>query len=142
MKADNSYITAKELRHPIIERIQTKSEYVPNDIQIGTETQTGMPYGTHASGKSSLMKAVGLNIILAQAGFYTASSDFQFSPYKHLFTRILNNDNIFKGESGFAVEVSEIRSILKRCDNNSLVLGDELCNGTENISAQSIFAIA
>ena len=141
VKADNSYITAKELRHPIIERIQTKSEYVPNDIQIGTETQIGMLlYGTNASGKSSLMKAVGLNIILAQAGFYTASSDFQFSPYKHLFTRILNNDNIFKGESSFAVEVSEIRSILKRCDNNSLVLGDELCNGTENISAQSIFA--
>ena len=86
------------------------------------------------------MKAVGLNIILAQAGFYTASKEFTFSPYKHLFTRILNNDNIFKGESSFAVEVSEIRSILKRCDNNSLVLGDELCNGTENISAQSIFA--
>ena len=140
-KADNSYIIAKELRHPIIERIQTKSEYVPNDIEVGTDTQTGMLlYGTNASGKSSLMKAVGLNIILAQAGFYTASNGFQFSPYKHLFTRILNNDNIFKGESSFAVEVSEIRSILKRCDNNSLVLGDELCNGTENISAQSIFA--
>ena len=136
-----SFIEAKDLRHPIIERIQTKSEYVPNDIEIGTQAQTGMLlYGTNASGKSSLMKAVGLNIILAQAGFFTASSDFRFSPYKHLFTRILNNDNIFKGESSFAVEVSEIRSILKRCDNNSLVLGDELCNGTENISAQSIFA--
>ena len=138
---ENSFINAKALRHPIIERIQTKSEYVPNDIEVGTETQSGMLlYGTNASGKSSLMKAVGLNIIMAQAGFYTASQEFTFSPYKHLFTRILNNDNIFKGESSFAVEVSEIRSILKRCDNNSLVLGDELCNGTENISAQSIFA--
>ena len=66
---------------------------------MGTETQSGMLlYGTNASGKSSLMKAVGLNIIMAQAGFYTASQEFTFSPYKHLFTRILNNDNIFKGD--------------------------------------------
>ena len=141
VSCENGFIKSKAIRHPIIERIQTKTEYVPNDIEIGTETQTGMLlYGTNASGKSSLMKAVGLNIIMAQAGFFTASQEFTFSPYDHLFTRILNNDNIFKGESSFAVEVSEIRSILKRSNNKSLILGDELCNGTENISAQSIFA--
>jgi DNA mismatch repair protein MutS len=86
------------------------------------------------------MKAIGLNIILAQAGFYTASKSFTYYPYRYLFTRILNNDNIFKGESSFAVEMNELRSILKRVNKNSLVLGDELCSGTENISAQSIFA--
>ena len=139
-----SFIKAKQLRHPIIERLDRGTVYIPNDISIGAEediSQTGMLlYGTNASGKSSLMKAVGLNIIMAQAGFYVAAEEFVYLPYQRLFTRILNADNIFRGESSFAVEMGELRGILKRANGNSLVLGDELCSGTENTSAQSIFA--
>lgn len=144
MENTESFIKARALRHPIIERLEQGTLYVPNDIEIGVSidiAQTGMLlYGTNASGKSSLMKAVGLNIIMAQAGFYVAAEEFNFRPYQRLFTRILNADNIFRGESSFAVEMGELRGILKRTNGNSLVLGDELCSGTENTSAQSIFA--
>ncbi len=51
----------------------------------------------------------------------------------------MGNDNLFKGLSTFAVEMTELRSILKNADQNSLVLGDELCSGTESTSALSIF---
>ena len=61
-----------------------------------------------------------------------------FSPYTQLFTKVLGNDNIFKGQSSFIVEMSELRSIFKRANNKSLVLGDELCSGTETTSALSI----
>jgi DNA mismatch repair protein MutS len=136
-----SCLSAKNLRHPIIERLHEEIEYVPNDIALGDNSMDGMLlFGTNASGKSSLMKAVGLNIIMAQAGFYVAASEFTYTPYKSLFTRINNNDNIFKGESSFAVEMRELRNILKRSDKYSLILGDELCSGTESISALSIFA--
>ncbi len=105
------------MRHPIIERLEQGTLYVPNDIEIGVSNdiaQTGMLlYGTNVSGKSSLMKAVGLNIIMAQSGFYVAAEEFNFRPYQRLFTRILNADNIFRGESSFAVEMGE-RGILKR----------------------------
>ena len=151
----SSFIKATALRHPIIERINTDTNYVPNDICLGpnpdnvngdivndpTNKTTGiLLFGTNASGKSSLMKAVGVNIIMAQAGFFVAAKEFSYSPYEYLFTRINNNDNIFKGESSFAVEMGELRSILKRANSKSLVLGDELCSGTENISALSIFS--
>jgi DNA mismatch repair protein MutS len=76
---------------------------------------------------------------MAQSGFYVPCEAFTYSPYKYLFTRILGNDNLFKGLSTFAVEMSELRTILRLADQNSLVLGDELCSGTENISAISIF---
>ena len=139
--AGASSLSAKNLRHPIIERLHEDTEYVPNDIALGDNSMDGMLlFGTNASGKSSLMKAVGLNIIMAQAGFFVAASEFTYTPYKALFTRINNNDNIFKGESSFAVEMRELRNILKRSDQNSLILGDELCSGTESISALSIFA--
>jgi len=91
---EQSYIDVKDLRHPIIERIQTDTEYVPNDICIGKSgeiSESGescdmdklngmLLYGCNAVGKSSLMKAVGLNIIMAQAGMYVASSEFIFNP--------------------------------------------------------------
>lgn len=135
-----SYIDAKDIRHPIIERIQTDVDYVTNDISIGDTTKGVLLFGTNASGKSSLMKALGLNIIMAQAGMFVPCSRFEFSPYRYLFTRINNNDNLFKGHSSFAVEMNELRGILKRAGETSLVLGDELCSGTESVSALSIFA--
>ena len=51
----------------------------------------------------------------------------------------MGNDDIHKGLSTFAVEMSELRTILRLADKNSLILGDELCSGTESVSAKSIF---
>jgi DNA mismatch repair protein MutS len=86
------------------------------------------------------MKSIGIAVCLAQAGFYVPAEKFEYSPYQYLLTRIIGNDNLFKGLSSFAVEMSELRGILKRANRNSLVLGDEICHGTETISAISIVA--
>ena len=86
------------------------------------------------------MKSIGLNLIMAQAGLFVAAKKFKYYPYTQIFTRILNNDNIFRSQSSFAVEMQELKSILKRSNNKSLVLGDELCYGTESISAMSIIS--
>lgn len=136
-----SFIKAKELRHCLIEKLQQNELYVSNDINIGgTDDLTGfLLYGTNAVGKTSLIRSIGISVIMAQAGFFVPASSFCYSPYKYLFTRIIGNDNIFKGLSTFAVEMSELRTILRLADENSLVLGDELCSGTESISAISIF---
>ena len=72
-----------------------------------------MLYGVNAGGKSSLMKSVGLNVIMAQAGMFVAADDFYYNPYHSIFTRIGNQDNIFKSQSTFEVEMSELRNIIK-----------------------------
>lgn len=131
-----SFVEAYDIRHPLVERIQSDIPYIANDIKL---SKSGMLlYGTNACGKSTLMKSVGISIVLAQAGFFVPCSKFIYSPYTQIFTRILNNDNLFQGQSSFAVEMSELRSILVRANEKSLVLGDELCSGTEHISAISI----
>jgi DNA mismatch repair protein MutS len=71
-------------------------------------------------------------------GFFVPSSEFSYYPYKKIFTRINGDDNIFKGMSSFGVEMDELRSILKYSDERSIVLGDEICKGTEELSALSI----
>ena len=139
--AEKSFVNASNIRHCIIEQIQQDEElYVANDICIGTNGSDGMLlYGTNAVGKTSLIRSLGIAVIMAQAGIFVPCSSFIFKPYEYIFTRILGNDNIFKGLSTFAVEMSELRTILRLCNQNSLILGDELCSGTEIVSAISIF---
>ena len=111
--ADQSFFDAKDIRHPLIEHLQDKEIYVPNDVTIGLDDTGILLFGTNAVGKSSLIRAVGMTIVLAQAGFFVPCSDFRFKPYTSIFTRILGNDDIFKGLSSFAVEMSELGSILR-----------------------------
>ena len=137
----NSFVKACDLRHCLIEHINTNELYVTNDIELGNNTdQNGiLLYGTNAVGKTSLIRALGIAVIMAQAGLYVPCSSFEYIPYKNIFTRILGNDNLFKGLSTFMVEMSELRVILKSANNFGLILGDELCSGTEMDSAISIF---
>jgi len=137
---NSSYFKSKELRHPIIEKINNKTCYIPHNIELGTDTEQNgiLLYGINSSGKSTLMKSIGLNIILAQIGYYTASTYFEYSPYNSLFTRINSNDNMYKGQSSFMVEMMELMAILKRNNQNTLIIGDEICKGTEEKSANII----
>ena len=134
-----SYFDAEKIRHPLIEQLNQNELYVSNNIELGSNYNCSLIYGTNAVGKSSLIKSIGINIILAQSGNYVPCTSFKYFPYNSLFTRILNTDNIFKGLSTFALEMSELRNILKYSDKNSIVLGDELCSGTESVSGLSIF---
>ena len=71
-ESDKSYIDFEEIRHPIIERINDDINYVTNDIKLGQEYYGLLLFGTNASGKSSLMKAVGLNVIMAQVWIFVS----------------------------------------------------------------------
>jgi DNA mismatch repair protein MutS len=137
--APKAFLDIKDLRHCLIENLQQNEIYVANNIILGKEQDGILLYGTNAVGKTSFIRAIGIAVIMAQAGLYVSASHMSYKPYTAIFTRILGNDNIFKGLSTFAVEMSELRNILLLADKNSLVLGDELCSGTESISAISIF---
>jgi DNA mismatch repair protein MutS len=138
--SEKSHIQAHDLRHCLIEHIQQNELYVTNDISIGTDKTDGiLLYGTNAVGKTSIIRALGISCIMAQSGLFVPCSNFIFKPYTAIFSRILGNDNLFKGLSTFAVEMSELRTILKMSNDSSLILGEELCSGTETESAISIF---
>jgi DNA mismatch repair protein MutS len=144
-----AYVEVTGLRHPILERLVTVP-YVSHSISLSpssepdaaaTQTPRGLLlYGMNASGKSSLMKAIGLSVLLAQCGFPVPATTLRLAPFSSIFTRILGNDNLWAGMSSFAVEMTEFREILRYADERSLVLGDELCSGTESLSATALVA--
>lgn len=138
--ASGSFVNVENIRHPLIEHINTAEIYVTNDVSLG-ETHSGiLLYGVNAAGKTSLIRAIGICVIMAQCGMFVPCSKMYFRPYTAIYTRILGNDNLFKGLSTFQVEMSELRVILMRADQRSLVLGDELCSGSEIQSSLAIFA--
>ncbi|MCD6212025.1 MAG: DNA mismatch repair protein [Sulfurovum sp.] len=156
---EGNFYEAIALRHPIIEANSERGIYVPNDLFLGENNTTQhnhitlnasdgedvlgvLLYGINSSGKSSLMKSIGLSVVLAQAGFFVPAVELRFGLYDKLFTRIVSQDNLYKGLSTFAVEMMELKNIFNRADERSLVLGDEISQGTETESALAIVSSA
>lgn len=138
-----SYVELEGLRHPLVESSSTaRTAYVQHSVSLGKDTASNgyLIYGMNASGKSTLMKATGVAVLLAQAGCYVPATRAEIAPFRAIYTRILNHDNLFAGLSSFAVEMSELRDILSSADHQTLVLGDELCAGTESVSAEALVA--
>lgn len=138
IKDENSFIDLEDVRHPVIERI-INTEYIPNSINMKDDKHI-LLFGLNSAGKSSFQKSIGISIILAQSGCYVPAKRMNYSPFEKLYVRITGNDNIFKGLSSFSVEMSELNTILQNSGKNTLVIGDEVARGTENISAVSIVA--
>jgi DNA mismatch repair protein MutS len=134
-----SFIHSTNLRHPIIERI-IDYEYVPHNVKLDSDIKGNLIYGYNGVGKSSIMKGIGLNLIMAQCGMYVGADKFEFGIFDSLYTRISGNDNLFKGHSSFIIEMNELRTILKKATSKSLIIGDEVCRGTEYLSANAIVA--
>ena len=135
------FVCATKMRHVLIEHIQQKEIYVPNDVKIGGNYgEDGLLlFGVNAVGKTSYIRSLGISVVMAQSGLFVPCTTFFYKPYHSIFSRILGNDNLFKGLSTFQVEMSELRVILNNANERSLILGDEICHGTENSSALSIF---
>lgn len=164
VQSDENFMQIMQLRHPIIEIRSQNGIYVPNDIVMGNRSYTDLPhpksvmldvrvhdghdingvllYGINSSGKSSLMKSIGLGVLMAQAGFFVSASVMKFSLFDSLFTRIVSKDNLAKGLSTFAVEMLELKNIFNRATERSLILGDEISHGTETLSGVAIVSSA
>ncbi|MFA6197298.1 MAG: DNA mismatch repair protein [Sulfurimonas sp.] len=164
VQKDENFMQIMQLRHPLIEIQERGGLYVPNDIVMGNRAYMDLPhpttvmldvgvhdghpihgvllYGINSSGKSSLMKSIGIAILMAQSGFFVSAAVMKFSIYDSLFTRIVSKDNLAKGLSTFAVEMLELKNIFNRATVRSLVLGDEISHGTETLSGVAIVASA
>jgi DNA mismatch repair protein MutS len=125
-------------RHPVIERLMPREQFIPNDVRFGEAERVLLVTGPNMAGKSTILRQIGLTVVLAQLGSYVPAAEATIGVVDRLFTRVGASDNLARGQSTFMVEMSETSAILHNATARSLVLLDEIGRGTSTYDGVAI----
>jgi DNA mismatch repair protein MutS len=125
-------------RHPVVERMMPREAFIPNDVRLDEAGRIILLTGPNMAGKSTLLRQVGLCVLLAQMGAYVPCRRAAVGVVDRLFTRVGASDNLVRGQSTFMVEMSETSAILHGATARSLVLLDEIGRGTSTYDGVAI----
>lgn len=121
-------IDTKNLQHPLI----PAKNRIGNDFQINASNEIFLVTGSNMAGKSTFLRAAGINMILAQAGGVIFGHSMTYRPIR-LFTSMRIFDSIQSGASTFFAEVDRIKSILEEAKHGHIfILLDEILKGTNS----------
>jgi DNA mismatch repair protein MutS len=125
-------------RHPVVERMMPREKFIPNDVRLSSDARMIILTGPNMAGKSTILRQVGLLVLMAQAGSFVPATAARVGVVDRLFTRVGASDNLVHGQSTFMVEMSETSAILSTATERSLVLLDEIGRGTSTYDGVSI----
>ncbi|MCX7793304.1 MAG: DNA mismatch repair protein MutS [Thermodesulfovibrionales bacterium] len=136
---ESTLIEITDGRHPVIERLQNRERFVPNNLFINTDTDRLLIItGPNMAGKSTYMRQNALIVIMAQIGCFVPAAQARIGLVDRIFTRIGASDILSKGQSTFMVEMLETANILNNATFRSLIILDEIGRGTSTFDGISI----
>ncbi|HET7295775.1 MAG TPA: DNA mismatch repair protein MutS [Gemmatimonadales bacterium] len=135
---DGFTIALEGSRHPVVERMMAREAFIPNDVCLDASGRVIVLTGPNMAGKSTLLRQVGLSVVLAQMGAFVPARRAIVGVTDRLFTRVGASDNLVRGQSTFMVEMSETSAILHGATARSLVLLDEIGRGTSTYDGVAI----
>jgi DNA mismatch repair protein MutS len=125
-------------RHPVVERMMPREAFIPNDVLLDEAGRIILLTGPNMAGKSTLLRQVGLAVLMAQVGSFVPARSARVGVADRIFTRVGASDNLARGQSTFMVEMSETSAILHGATSRSLVLLDEIGRGTSTYDGVAI----
>ncbi len=135
----NREISITDGRHPVVEAMLKDSLFVPNNTELGADSNTvSIITGPNMAGKSTYMRQVALIVLMAQMGSFVPARAAKIGLVDRVFTRIGASDDLASGQSTFMVEMAEVASILKYATARSLLILDEIGRGTSTYDGMSI----
>ena len=135
---DGFGLTLTASRHPVIERLMSREAFIPNDVRFEASARVQLVTGPNMAGKSTILRQIGLCVLMAQIGSYVPAAQASVGVVDRLFTRVGASDNLARGQSTFMVEMSETSAILHSATARSLVLLDEIGRGTSTYDGVAI----
>lgn len=128
---DSDRLWVDGARHPVVERLVPRGEFVPNAIDLdSTRRQILLLTGPNMGGKSTYLRQIAILVLLAHTGSFVPATTASIGLVDRLFTRVGAADRLGAGQSTFMVEMSETADILASSTSRSLVLLDEIGRGT------------
>ena len=115
-----------------------RDKFVPNDVTLTDDARAIILTGPNMAGKSTILRQVGLIVLMAHVGSFVPASDAEIGVVDRIFTRVGASDNLARGQSTFMVEMAETSAILHTATARSLVLLDEIGRGTSTYDGVSI----
>ena len=135
---DGFDLMLRESRHPVIERMMPRESFIPNSARFTDAERVLLVTGPNMAGKSTILRQIGLCVVLAQLGSFVPAVEARLGSIDRLFTRVGASDNLAGGQSTFMVEMSETSAILHNATPRSLVLLDEIGRGTSTYDGVAI----
>ncbi|UCD23257.1 MAG: DNA mismatch repair protein MutS, partial [Gemmatimonadota bacterium] len=136
--SDGYALTLDACRHPVVERMLPPGKFIPNDIRLDDAGRIVLLTGPNMAGKSTILRQVGLAIVMAQMGSFVPARNAEIGVVDRVFTRVGASDSLGRGQSTFMVEMSETSAILHAATERSLVLLDEIGRGTSTFDGVAI----
>jgi DNA mismatch repair protein MutS len=115
-----------------------RERFMPNDVRFDESERVLLVTGPNMAGKSTILRQIGLCVVLAQMGSFVPAERAVIGVVDRLFTRVGASDNLAQGQSTFMVEMSETSAILHNATARSLVLLDEIGRGTSTYDGVAI----
>jgi DNA mismatch repair protein MutS len=125
-------------RHPVVENMVGREAFIPNDVVLDEDSFIMVLTGPNMSGKSTVLRQVGLIVLMAQIGSFVPADAARIGIADRVFTRVGASDSLSSGHSTFMVEMTETATILNGATERSLVLLDEIGRGTSTYDGVAI----
>ena len=131
--SDDKCIYIEKMKHPLL-LISKGEDVVPNDFEIGGGKYGSVIItGSNTGGKTVTIKTIGLFILMMRAGMFLPCAFAKIYPFKNVFADIGDSQSILESLSTFSSHMTNIIEILNKCDEDSFVLLDEICAGTDPV---------
>ena len=123
-------IAGDEIGHPLIH----PGKRVSNYIKIDAAGEMMLITGSNMAGKSTYLRSIGINVVLAMAGSVVCAKSFTISPVQ-LMTSMRIADNLEENTSTFYAELKKLKTVIEKVNNNEkvFILLDEILRGTNSL---------
>ncbi len=125
----SKFIEVENMKHPLL--IDCGKEVVANDFRIGKDYNAVIITGSNTGGKTVTLKTIGLFILMTKAGMFLPCTMAKIHPFIKVLADIGDDQNILQSLSTFSSHMTNIIEILNKSDNETFVLLDEICAGTD-----------
>lgn len=129
-------IDLKEMKNPILQLVC--ENIVKNDFYMDENSNAIIITGSNTGGKTVVLKTIGLAVLMAKSGLDVGATNAKIYMFDKVLADIGDEQNILQNLSTFSAHLKNINNIIDKANENSLILFDEICSGTDPVEGEAL----